>query len=193
VLCVIVSDCEHGLIVKTFGNIKGLLTYEDIKQKEKNVDMTAYKPGTVIKAYVLFKKKDKGVALTLSKKKAKAESDKNKIDETTHQTIESHFLPTDEVVEQMVSEGKYATALKASRDEGLVGKVNRFRIIESFETYHVVRSTDAEKKSKNFIGLLPKCLVSNFSDILNLQLTNESQFSGVVMEIFRDSFPIISA
>lgn len=33
--CVVVSECEHGLVVKSFGSIKGLLTFEDIKLKEK--------------------------------------------------------------------------------------------------------------------------------------------------------------
>ena len=33
--CVVVNECEHGLVVKSFGDIKGLLTFEDIKLKEK--------------------------------------------------------------------------------------------------------------------------------------------------------------
>lgn len=35
ILCNVVSQVEHGLVVKSFGNIKGLITFEDIMQKEK--------------------------------------------------------------------------------------------------------------------------------------------------------------
>lgn len=33
VLGVVVAECEHGYVVKSFGNLKGLLTYEDVKAK----------------------------------------------------------------------------------------------------------------------------------------------------------------
>lgn len=36
VICNVVGHVEHGLVVKSFGNIKGLITYEDIKLKEKS-------------------------------------------------------------------------------------------------------------------------------------------------------------
>ena len=52
--------------------------------------MLRFKVGSIVKAYALFKKKDKGVALTMNKTKAKAtEGD----DATQGQMIE---LPTDE-------------------------------------------------------------------------------------------------
>ena len=71
---VVVAETEHGYVLTTFGNVKGLLTFEDIKAKlSENYDQSDFKIGSVVKAYVLFKKKDKGVALTLSKKKAKVE------------------------------------------------------------------------------------------------------------------------
>ena len=31
VLCTVVAHAEHGLVIKSFGNIKGLITFEDIK------------------------------------------------------------------------------------------------------------------------------------------------------------------
>ncbi len=72
-LGVIVSETEHGHVVRFFGGLKGLLTFEDIKQKYSgSFDAKEFKVGKIVKAYVLFKKKDKGIALTLSKKKAKA-------------------------------------------------------------------------------------------------------------------------
>jgi hypothetical protein len=82
-------------VVKSFGNIKGLITFEDLKHKEKvsTIDEKQYKTGTVLKAYVLFKKADKGLALTLSKKKAKADDDED--EPGHHQTIESSFMPND--------------------------------------------------------------------------------------------------
>ena len=33
VVGVVVSDSEHGYVIKSFGNLKGLLTFEDIKEK----------------------------------------------------------------------------------------------------------------------------------------------------------------
>ena len=58
--------------MKSFNGLKGLLKHDDVKEhaakKQKAAD---FKPGSVIKAYVLFVKKGSGIALTLSKKKAK--------------------------------------------------------------------------------------------------------------------------
>jgi len=53
--------------------------------------------------------------------------------------------------------------VKASKDASLVGNVNRFRILESDENqpFYLVKSVDAVKKSKNFLAILPKCLVTN--------------------------------
>ena len=69
---VVSENNEFGYVVKTFGGIKGLLTFTEIQEKlGKNFDKTAFKVGSVVKAYVLFKKRDKGVALTLNKKKVK--------------------------------------------------------------------------------------------------------------------------
>ena len=33
VVGVVVAECEHGYVVKSFGSLKGLLTYEDVKAK----------------------------------------------------------------------------------------------------------------------------------------------------------------
>lgn len=54
--------------------------------------------------------------------------------------------------------------IKASKDKSLVGKVHKFRVVDIQEDkkYVVVKSTDAEKKSKNFIAILPRCLITNF-------------------------------
>jgi len=195
VICVVVSTCEHGLIVKTFGGIKGLLTFEDIKQKDKNYDEANYKVGTVIKAYCLFKKKDKGLALTLSKKKAKAEEEEAAAaKEGGHETIESAYLPSEHALESLMAESRFSTMIKSSKDSSLVGKVHKFRVIDCSEelNFYIAKSTDAEKKSKNFLALVPKCLVSSFSDFLTMPISTETHFSGLVLEIFRDSLPIVS-
>lgn len=68
VIGVAVGKTEHGFIIKSFGEVKGLLTFADLKENSKGVEV---KIGSTVKAYVLFNKKNKGVALTLSKKKVK--------------------------------------------------------------------------------------------------------------------------
>ena len=74
VMGVIVGQTEYGYVVTSFGNLKGLLTLEDVKEKMgKEFDQSSFKIGSLVKTYVLFKKKDKGVALTMSKKKAKVD------------------------------------------------------------------------------------------------------------------------
>lgn len=65
---VVVNENEHGYIVRSFGGIKGLLTFADMKQNGEKKDL---KVGSIVKAYVLFRKKDKGMALTQDKVKAK--------------------------------------------------------------------------------------------------------------------------
>lgn len=69
---IVVGENDHGYIIKSFGGIKGLLTFQDIKaQSKSNKKEVSYKFGSIVKAYVLFKKKDQGMALTLDKAKAK--------------------------------------------------------------------------------------------------------------------------
>jgi hypothetical protein len=67
---VVVSENEHGYIIRSFGGIKALLTFKDIKEHGK-ASTKDLKSGSIVKAYVLFRKKDKGMALTLDKAKAK--------------------------------------------------------------------------------------------------------------------------
>lgn len=70
---VIVGENEYGYIIRSFGGVKGLLTFADIKQhgKSSKKDTSQFKFGSLVKAYVLFKKKDQGMALTLDKVKGK--------------------------------------------------------------------------------------------------------------------------
>ena len=66
---IVVDENEHGYVIKSFGGIKGLLTFADIKAN--SAKLKDLKVGSIVKAYVLFRKKDKGMALTLDKAKAK--------------------------------------------------------------------------------------------------------------------------
>ena len=88
ILCNVVGECEHGLVVKSFGNIKGLITFDEIKAKYPD---EKFKVGSVIKAYTLFKKADQGLALTLNKDKVKIKGDA--VQEGDHLTLQNHFLP----------------------------------------------------------------------------------------------------
>jgi ribosomal protein S1 len=116
---VIVSKNDFGYVVASFGGIKGMINFEDVEEKlGKNYDKNEFKTGSILKAYVLFKKKDKGCALTLSKKKAKADREEGG---EQAETIETAFLPNDEEMEAIVSSDKYSTMMKASRDPEHVG------------------------------------------------------------------------
>jgi len=48
------------------GGVKALLTFEEVQSSRKKEDL---QKGSMVSGYVLFNKKGKGVALTLSKKK----------------------------------------------------------------------------------------------------------------------------
>ena len=165
IVSVIVGRNEFGFIVKSFGNVKGLITFDDIKEKMgADFDEGAYKVGNILKSYVLFKKKDKGVALTMSKKKARAEiKDDGKTDEASSKSMDNSFLPTEEQLEDILGNEKYASLLKASKDKALVEKTHQFRILEDDEakSYCILKCIDPEKKSKTFIGILPRCLMTN--------------------------------
>ena len=60
-----------GYILKGFGGVKGLLKFTETEAELKKSEQSELKVGSLITAYCLFKKKDKGIALTLNKKKAK--------------------------------------------------------------------------------------------------------------------------
>jgi ribosomal protein S1 len=97
VVGVIVAECEHGYVVKSFGSLKGLLTYEDVKAKlTDGYDTAQFKAGSIVKAYVMFKKRDQGLALTLSKKKAKTASEGENNDDEGLSTIQGKYFPTEE-------------------------------------------------------------------------------------------------
>ncbi len=73
---VVVDQNEYGFIIRSFGGIKALLTFAEIKAN--GAAQKDLKAGSIVKAYVLFRKKDKGMALTLDKAKAKELRKENK-------------------------------------------------------------------------------------------------------------------
>ena len=72
---------EYGFIIRSFGGIKALLTFAELKAN--GASQKDLKNGTIVKAYVLFRKKDKGMALTLDKAKAKELRKENKSNKPT--------------------------------------------------------------------------------------------------------------
>lgn len=94
---VIVAETKHGYVVRSFGGIKGLLTFEDVKEKlTAAYDTAMFKNGCIVKVYALFKKKDQGIALTMSKKKAKLAATGKGQDNLAAVTMENTFFPSEE-------------------------------------------------------------------------------------------------
>jgi predicted RNA-binding protein with RPS1 domain len=154
---VVVAQNEHGHIVKSFGEVKGLLTFADIKENASKKDKYELKTGSIVKAYVLFNKKGSGLALTLDKKKARKTEEVGATDQRTL----SQFLPTDE--ESVELKQTYNSLLKNSADS--VGKVITFIVIEQRQNFYVIKSV-LEKKQK--FAVLPKPLSSAFGVSLPL-------------------------
>ena len=70
VLGLVVGEADHGYVIKTFGGLKGLLTFADVKANSALIK-GELKSGSIVKAFVLFVKKGSGMALTLNKKTAR--------------------------------------------------------------------------------------------------------------------------
>lgn len=144
VVGVIVAQNEHGFIVKSFGDIKGLLTFADVKENQSKKEKGDLKAGSAVKCYVLFNKRNSGLALTLDKKKARAEKT---ADEESKSLGE--YMPTEEEME--VIKQLYSSHVKYSSDQ--VGKTMTWKVAETKSNYYVLKSV-LEKKTK--IAILPK-------------------------------------
>ena len=97
----------------------------------------------------------------------------------------------------MFSSEKYSTTSKASQDDSLVGKVRQFRLLEGDETsaYLILKSIDAEKKSKNFIAVAPKSLLGNFQEVCPLKISDSINMKGLVfrmLESGENKIPIVT-
>jgi hypothetical protein len=86
---------------------------------------------------------------------------------------------------------KYKSLIKISQDRANIGKVFQFRVVETASGYFLCKSLNADKKSKNFVAVLPKALVNKF--FLNSLTLEDHVFDGLVLEIQEDALPILSA
>ena len=55
-----------------------------------------------------------------------------------------------------------------------------------------MKSTDAVKKSKNFVAILPKCLITNHPDAISQVLSSELTYEGIVLDLLHAQIPVIS-
>ena len=177
----VVGKTEHGYVVKTFAGLKGLLKHDDVKEhgvkKLKSADLKA---GTALKAYVLFVKKGSGIALTLSKKKAKKNVED---DEAKDESLTGKYLPSasGEEMENLCS--TYASLLKGKKATGSAPQVLdviKYKVCESHANYYIVK---ALSKTKPSVAILPKCLSSSFGIALpfeNKDFSFEAMTIGVL-------------
>ena len=184
--------------MRSFGGIKALLTFAEIKQHgEKHAK--DLKAGSIVKAYVLFRKKDKGMALTLDKVKAKElrkENGKSKSsiteveegEEKVFTSLEQYFPTADQI---SGLKDRYKSLIKISQDKSLIGKTFQFRVVETTDNYFICKSLDAEKRSKNVVATLPKALVSKF--FIHALSLEDHVFEGLVIDLQDDALPIISS
>ena len=166
ILGLVVGEADHGYVIRTFGGLKGLLTYADVKANSSLIK-GELKSGSIVKSFVLFVKKGSGMALTLNKKSARKGQEEE--DQAESKSILESYFPNSEQLAQIKS--TYSQFQKASQSENLVGRVFTFRVTEAKENYYVVKTIE-DKKTK--VAILPKCLVSSFGVVLPLE---ESDFS----------------
>ena len=89
---VVVGEAEHGYVVRSFGGLKGLLTHSDIKSNSSLLKGSGeLKSGSVVKTYILFIKKESGLALTLNKKTAR--KGKSDGEESSSQSLLETYFP----------------------------------------------------------------------------------------------------
>jgi len=144
------------------------------------------KPGCSIKAYCLFVKKSSGIALTLSKKKAK----KNAIEEEgDFESLTDKFLPNDEEMAELKE--TYANLL-VKKNKG--SEVATYRVCESRANYHVLKTVNSKKAT---IALLPKCLATSFGIALPFDL-KEFSFEALTIAMKQENdsdsaIPIVCA
>lgn len=66
----IVAQNEHGYILKSFNGVKGLLKFTDVAEHLSKKEKQEIKIGACLKSWVLWSKRDKGLALTMDKNTA---------------------------------------------------------------------------------------------------------------------------
>ena len=101
-----------------------------------------------------FIKRGKGIALTLSKKKARKNVEDEDADEG-QESFTSKHLPTAEELESW--KDSYGSLLRAKPSQTL--DIATYKVCESRSQYHIVKTLDAKKPR---VAILPKCLASSF-------------------------------
>jgi hypothetical protein len=58
----------------------------------------------------------------------------------------------------------------------------------------ILKSTDCEKKKKNFLAIVPKCLIESNISKKNLKLDEDQLYQGLVLQFIGESIkiPILS-
>ena len=102
----VVAENQFGYIVKGFGQLKGLLTFDDLSKAKKNIGPLMV--GSLVKAFVLFKKAGKGFALTMSKKNIKQALVALEKKEKKQQKEKTELLPGNKILGKIKAVRKHA-------------------------------------------------------------------------------------
>ena len=143
---------EHGFIVRSFNDTKGLLNFADVSENMSKKEKGELKPGACVKTYVLWSKRNSGLALTLDKKKIKmtdASTDLEKSLSTYLPQTEEEFTQITEMYNQLVKNSASVC----------LGKTFTWKVAEIRSNYSILK-TVLEKKAK--IAILPKPMMSMF-------------------------------
>ena len=149
---VIVAQNEHGFIVRSFNDTKGLLTFTDVSENMSKKEKSELKPGACVKTYVLWSKRNSGLALTLDKKKVKLVDSNAELEKSL-----SSYLPQTEEELTHITE-TYGQLVKNSASDCL-GKTFTWKVVEVKSNYSILKSV-LERKTK--IAILPKPMGSAF-------------------------------
>lgn len=134
-LGVLVSQTEHGYLLRGLGGVKGLLSNADAKENVSKLKAFDLKAGALLKTYVLFVKKATGsVALTLSKSKIEKVAAQ---EEASVESLEEMYFPSGEAATKIRE--NYSKELKSAQLQTKVGTVHSFKVCESQENYYVVK------------------------------------------------------
>lgn len=123
-LGVLVSQTEHGYLLRGLGGVKGLLSTADAKENVSKLKNSDLKAGALLKTYVLFVKKATGsVALTLNKSKIEKAAGS---DEASTESLEEMHFPTGEEAKSIRE--NYSKELKGAQMQTKVGSVHSFKV-----------------------------------------------------------------
>lgn len=145
----IVAENEHGYILTSFNGVKGLLKFTDVAQHLSKKQKQEIKVGTCLQCYILWCKRDKGLALTLDKNAAsKKQSDES-------ESLQD-FFPSDEELKKIKDE--HSQLFKQST-ENVHGKSFTWKVLAVYPKFFLLKSV-LDKKAK--LAVLPKPMTTAF-------------------------------